>query len=111
MKTTASRKLAHTALAAIVSTTFVGAASIAQADDPMSHPVNCATAEGDLRVLDSEKQHAQEQQLKGATAITPAGAALGIITGTENEKLEMLPGDYIKKIDARIAETKQQCNL
>lgn len=90
---------------------FVGIASFAHADDPMSHPINCATAEGDLRALESEKKHAQEQQLKGVTAITPSGAALGIITGTESKKLEWLSGDYIKKIDARIADTKKQCNL
>lgn len=63
------------------------------------HPVNCATAEGDIRVLKSEKAHVGEQILKGVTAITPAGFVLGMVTGTEKKKLEIASGDYNKKID------------
>lgn len=90
----------------------VAAAGIASAaSDPMDHPINCATAEGDLRVLEAEKQHAQKQQALGVTALTPAGAVLGIVTGKEDEKLKMLSGDYVKKIDDRIAATRSKCNL
>lgn len=85
-------------------------AGIAQSD-PMTHPINCATAKGDIRALSAEKQHAQDQQLKNIAAITPAGALLGMIKGTEKEHLEMLSGDYEKKIDARIAQTKAECKL
>lgn len=83
----------------------------AQAEDPAKQPVNCTTAEGDLRVLKSERDHAEKEQLKGVTALSPAGAVLGIVTGTEDDKLEALSGDYIKQIDAKTAEIKAQCNL
>ena len=73
--------------------------------------VNCATAEGDLRAIAAEKKHAQDQQLESITAIIPAGALLGLATGTENKKLEMLSGDYVEKLDERSAKIKATCGL
>ncbi len=75
------------------------------------HPVNCATAEGDLRAIASEKKHAEDKQLESIAAITPAGALLGLVTGTEQKRLQMLSGDYIKQLDARAAEIKETCKL
>ncbi len=81
------------------------------ADSEKRHPVNCATAEGDLRAIAAEKKHAQDQQVESVVSILPAGALLGLITGTENKRLEMLSGDYIKQLDARAAEIKSTCNV
>ncbi|WP_254055839.1 hypothetical protein [Ruegeria sp. EL01] len=81
------------------------------ASDTERHPVNCATAEGDLRAIDAEKKHAEDKQLESVAAITPAGALLGLVTGTENKRLRMLSGDYIKQLDARSAEIKATCGL
>ncbi len=75
------------------------------------HPVNCTTAEGDLRAIAAEKKHAEDQQLESVAAITPAGALLGLVTGTENKRLQMLSGDYIKQLDARSAEIKAKCGV
>ena len=97
-------------LVAILMTLGAGGAI---ASDEFSHPINCDTAEGDLRALASEKKHAQNEQLKGATALTPSGALFGLVTGTEQEKLDTLSSapEYIKQIDARTAAIKKQCNL
>lgn len=98
-------------LPALVGLTMVAMSGTAQAQtDPMTRPVNCPTADGDLRALNAEKAHAQSLQLLNITAVTPAGALLGLITGTETKKLEMLTGEYEQKIDARIAEIKKKCN-
>ncbi len=75
------------------------------------HPINCTTAEGDLRAIAAEKKHAEDQQLESVAAITPAGALLGLVTGTENKRLQMLSGDYIKQLDARSAEIKAKCGV
>ncbi|MDA7967229.1 hypothetical protein [Ruegeria sp.] len=75
------------------------------------HPVNCATAQGDLRAIAAEKKHAENQQAESVLSITPAGALLGLVTGTENKHLKMLSGDYIKQLDARTAEIKSTCNI
>ena len=76
------------------------------------HPaVNCATAEGDLRLLNHEKVNVAERIAEGITAIAPAGIVIGIITWTEPTKYRVAIGEYNDMIDKRIAEIKQTCNL
>lgn len=86
------------------------AGAVSAAEDER-HPVNCATAQGDLRAIAAEKKHAQDQQVESVVSITPAGALLGLVTGTENKRLEMLSGDYVKQLDDRAAEIKATCNI
>ena len=71
--------------------------------------INCATAAGDIRVLQSEKAHVAARIVEGATAIYPASAVMGILMGTESTKLKVGTGEYNKAIDERIAQIKQQC--
>ncbi len=77
----------------------------------LRQPVNCATAEGDLRILENEKAHVGKQLLSGVTAITPAGAVIGIVTGTEGDKLKVATGEYNKQIEAKIAEIRRVCRI
>ena len=74
-------------------------------------PVDCESAEGDLRVLNSEKAHVAERIVEGLTAIVPAGAVLGIITWTEPTKIKVATGAYNDAIDKRINEIKEKCGL
>src|SRR5262245_55771389 len=73
--------------------------------------VDCRTADGDLRVLQSEKANVMQRMAEGASAIYPAGAVMGIVMGTEGTKISVATGDYNAAIDARIAEIKQTCGL
>ena len=77
----------------------------------MNQPINCATAEGDIRVLQSEKTNVVAQIAQGATAIAPAGIVVGILTGTEATKLKVAAGDYNRQIDNRIGEIRSTCKL
>jgi hypothetical protein len=63
-------------------------------EQEMKQPIQCATAEGDIRVLKSEKAHAAQQIAEGVTSIAPPGAVVGIITGTEKEKMKVGVGEY-----------------
>jgi len=72
-------------------------------------PVNCATADGDLRVLKSEKANVAEQIALGVTAIYPAGLVMGLLTGTEGTKIQVATGEYNKKLEAKIAEIQSAC--
>ncbi len=74
-------------------------------------PIDCETAEGDLRVLTSEKAHVWERIAEGVTSIVPAGAVLGIITWTEPTKIKVAIGTYNDAIEKRIGEIKEECNL
>ncbi len=99
-------------LPALVATlALCGVAAADTQPHKLVYHVNCATAEGDLRALNAEKTHTEEQQLEDVTALIPAGALIGLVSGTEQKKLKMLSSNYITIIDNRIAETKAKCNL
>jgi hypothetical protein len=80
-------------------------------EQEMKQPINCATAEGDIRMLQHEKAHVAQQVVEGVTAIVPASLVLGIVTGTEKEKIRVATGKYNKMIDKRIAEIKEKCGV
>ena len=74
-------------------------------------PVNCATAEADVRVLRSEKAHVGQQIAMGVTAIVPIGLVAGLLTGTEGTKLQVATGEYNKVLDQKIQEIQTQCGV
>ena len=74
-------------------------------------PVNCATAQGDIAMLQKEKVRASDQAAAGASAILPIGAVAGFITGTEGEKTQIATGDYNKALDQAINRIKTTCNI
>ena len=55
-------------------------------EQSLKDPVNCSTAEGDLRILESEKVHTAEQIAAGVTSIVPVGMVVGLLTGTGESK-------------------------
>jgi len=77
----------------------------------LNQPISCRTAEGDIRVLQSEKVNVAQQVASGVTAIAPAGIVVGALTGTEGTKLTVATGDYNNQIDARIAAIRSQCGV
>ena len=77
----------------------------------MKQPINCATAKGDIRLLQHEKAHVTQQIAEGVTAIFPAGLVLGVATGTEETKAKVATGEYNEMIDQRIAEIKEKCGV
>lgn len=80
-----------------------------QEKQEIAKPINCATADGDMRILQSEKAHVADMIAQGVTAIFPAGAVIGIVTLTEGDKLKVATGEYNRAIDKKIAEIKAQC--
>ena len=82
-----------------------------KAEQDVKKPVNCATAEGDIRVLEGEKVHAAQQITAGISAIVPVGLVAGAATGTEGTKFKMATGEYNKALDKKIAEIKQECGI
>ena len=82
-----------------------------EVEKEIQHPINCATAEGDIRVLESEKAHVGQQIVEGVTSITPPGFLVGVVTGTEKEKMKVGVGEYNEMIDKRIAEIKEKCGI
>jgi len=77
----------------------------------LKEPINCATAEGDIRALENEKAHVAEQVAMGVTSIIPIGLVVGIVTGTAGTKFRVATGEYDKMIDEKIAEIKSECGI
>ena len=85
----------------------------------LKQPINCATAEpldhataeGDIRVLQNEKTTVASKMAQGLTAVAPAGIVVGVLTGTEGTKLRVAAGDYNTQIDQRIAAIKSTCRV
>ena len=85
--------------------------NVKQVDQQVAAPVNCATAEGDLRALQSEKISTAKAIADGVTAITPIGLVAGTATGTEKTKLQIASGQYNDMIDQKIVQIKTTCGI
>ncbi len=80
-----------------------------EAASAQSMPVNCATAEGDLRVLNSEKASTASRIGNGISMVAPIGLVAGLVTGTEKTKYQVSTGEYNKALDTKIAQIKAAC--
>jgi hypothetical protein len=98
-------------LGVLVSASWAASTDYKKAEADAKKPVNCATAEADIRVLNSEKAHAADQIADGVTAIMPIGLVFSTLTGTEGAKASVATGDYNKMLDDKIAEIKKQCGV
>lgn len=72
-------------------------------------PINCATAPGDLRTLNSEKASTASKIGNGVSMIVPIGLVAGLVTGTEKTKYQVSTGEYNKALDTKIAQIKAAC--
>ncbi|MDX1425576.1 MAG: hypothetical protein R3322_20695 [Kiloniellales bacterium] len=96
-----------------------------QRDEALMAPVNCATAKGDLRVLENEKAYAADEQAKGTSMVTPAshiyggGPAGGVTEDEPNTEAlaadqmeaQIEIGRYQQAVDEKIAKIKATCGL
>jgi hypothetical protein len=74
-------------------------------------PVNCATAQGDIRSLNAEKVNAAKEAAAGVSAIVPVGLVVGLVTETEGQKVSLADGSYDKALNAAITRIKTTCNI
>ncbi len=74
-------------------------------------PVNCATAEGDIRMLRSEKASVEERIAEGVASIVPVGFLIGVATQTEGDRIDMAIGDYNQILNKEIAKVKSKCKV
>jgi len=77
----------------------------------LAKTVDCSTAQADIATLNSEKARTSQEIEAGASSVIPIGAVAHMFGGSEKESLEIGTGEYNKKLDAKIAEIQQQCNV
>ena len=77
----------------------------------LAKSVDCSTAQANIKTLDSEKARTSQEVADGASSIIPIGAVAHMFGGSEEQSFEIGTGEYNKKLDAKIAEIKKQCNI
>ena len=82
-----------------------------QVQENLAKSVDCSTATADIKTLNSEKARTSQEIEAGASSIIPIGAVAHLFGGSEKESLEIGTGEYNKKLDAKIADIKKQCQL
>ena len=91
---------------------LVGCATISEeAKYEIDKPVDCSTAEYDIKILEGAKASAGKQALSGVRAVLPAGAVVGILSGDYKNRAKVATGQYNKDIDAKIQQIKDTCGM
>lgn len=75
----------------------------------LAKPVDCATADADMRALHAEKAHVGKEIKAGVTAIVPIGLVAHLFKHTEGETLKVATGEYNKALDKKIAKIEAEC--
>ena len=82
-----------------------------EAKQDLQRPINCTTAQDDIAVLQSEKSNVNQQMLAGVTSMVPAAAVMGLLTGRQQDREEVLTGQYNDMIDQKIYEIRSTCGV
>jgi len=82
-----------------------------EAKQDLQRPINCTTAQDDIAVLQSEKSNVNQQMLAGVTSMVPAAAVMGLLTGRQEDREEVLTGQYNDMIDQKIYEIRSTCGV
>jgi hypothetical protein len=82
-----------------------------EAKQDLQRPVNCATAQDDIAVLQSEKSNVNQQMLAGVTSMLPTAAVMGLLTGRQQDREEVLTGQYNDMIDEKIDTIRRTCGV
>lgn len=88
-------------------------------DEALASPVNCSTAQGDLRILQGEKVHVEEQKAAGSATVAPAAHVIaGVTEYSDQEQIEgqqasiqMEVDRYQQAVDEKISKIKATCGL
>jgi hypothetical protein len=94
-------------------TCFLSAAILTLGSSFAWAETDCSNAKGDIAHLEHEKKSTDERKMKGVFAILPIGLVVNAVSddGESDPNKEMEINEYNEKIDERIAEIKQNCNM
>ena len=103
------------ALTAIILSTVLASADemsskMAKGKADVKIPINCPSAEADIRVLNSEKVHAKKQAVSGIFSITPIGLFTNAIS-SPSKSVKIHVKEYDKMLDDKIVEIKRVCHI
>src|SRR5258705_215134 len=77
------------------------ASNYAKAEDSFAQPINCSTAQVDIRALEEDKVSKPTEAAAGVSYALPTTILMGAITGTGGATYDVGTGAYNQKIDER----------
>ena len=80
-------------------------------EESLQQPINCSTAEVDIRALEEDKVSKTTEGAVGMSYALPTTILIGAITGTGGAKYEVGTGEYNRKIDERIDQIRSTCKM
>jgi len=75
----------------------------------LAKPIDCTSAQEDIRALEKEKLDVSEQAKAGIKMFVPAAAARTILHGDYVDRGAVAIGEYNQAIDDKIKEIKEKC--
>jgi len=81
-----------------------------QAKFNLKRPVNCQTANRDIKVLEEERVSTAKQILAGVRSVFPIAAAAGILLGDYGDRVEVATGEYNHALETKIDQIKKTCH-
>ena len=82
-----------------------------EAKQDLQRPIDCSTAQDDIAVLQSEKSNVNQQMLAGVTSMLPTAAVMGLLTGRQKDREEVLTGQYNNMINEKIDAIRRTCGV
>jgi len=83
------------------------ASKYAKVEEGFAQPINCSTAEIDIRALEEDNASKSAAAAAGLSYALPTT----IITGTGGSAYDVGNGDYNRKIDERIDRIRSTCKI
>ncbi len=74
-------------------------------------PIDCRTARHDITHLRMEKASNVDRLKAGVSSVTPIGLVLGVVSGTQGDKIKVTTGEYNEMIDTKIAQIRRTCRV
>ena len=77
----------------------------------MDKPIDCSTAEADIKSLEGAKASSVKRVASGVRTIAPAAAVVSIVRKDWGNNKKVATGEYNRAIDEKIMELQHACNI
>jgi len=77
----------------------------------MDKPIDCSTAEADIKSLEGAKASAAKQAASSVNMISPGPAVIAIVRKDWANHKKVATGKYNRAIDEKITELQHACNI
>ena len=105
-------KISGVAIAVLLAAGLVACKTISpEAKTALAAEVDCATAEQDIALLESERASVAKRVVSGVRSVLPVSAVVGILSGDYINRVSVAPGVYERDIEKKQQEISEQCGV